>query len=219
MGNRVTELRYTLLSDGSSDRVLMPLLSWALREQRVLVALSGEWADLRVLRNPPEALAARIEAALDLYPCDLLFVHRDTEGATLENRRHEITTAIDTVFDGKNAVPVVCVIPRRMAEAWLLFDEEVIRSASGNPKGTVQLDLPRINRLEGVADPKQVLYDLLRTASEHKGRKLQSLPVRRLVHRVSELLEEFSPLRVLPAFVAFEAALAEIVARQGWRSA
>ena len=213
----MSELRYTLLSDGSSDRVLMPLLSWALRQQGVNLALVAEWADLRSLRYPPATLDGRIEAALDLYPCDLLFVHRDAENATIDERKEEIRTARNSL--ATVTIPVVCVIPRRMVEAWLLIDEETIRSASGNPRGVVPITLPRISRLEEVADPKQVLYDLLRTASEHRGRRLRLLPVRRLVHRISELLEGFSRLRVLPAFASFEQDLREVVAQAGWREA
>ncbi len=208
------ELRYTLLSDGSSDRVLMPRLNWALRAQGVTLALAAEWADLRSLRRPPVTLGARIEAALDLYQCDLLFVHRDAEDATVDDRREEIRRALENIPTA--TVPVVCVVPRRMVEAWLLFDEEAIRSAASNPKGTVPIPLPRIDRLESIPDPKHVLYELLRTASELRGRKLKSLPVRRLVHRVSELLENFGSLRALPAFLAFEQELGDAVAATDW---
>ncbi len=31
----MSELRYTLLADGSSDRALLPMLTWALRQQGV----------------------------------------------------------------------------------------------------------------------------------------------------------------------------------------
>src|SRR5258708_1129171 len=176
----MSELRYTLLSDGSSDRVLMPILSWALREQGVTLALTAEWADLRFLRTPPETLRGRIEAAIDLYPCDLLFIHRDAENADVEERRAEINAAIAEI--ATVPVPFVCVVPKRMAEAWLLFSENAIRSASGNPSGAVPIDLPNAGRIEEIADPKQMLYQLLRTASEHSGRRLKSLPVPRLVY-------------------------------------
>jgi len=212
----VAELRYTLLSDGSSDRMLMPLLAWALRERGVEAALTGEWADLRVLRDPPATLEGRIEAALDLYPCDLLFVHRDAEEATVEDRQDEIGIALKAAFARMEAKPAVCVVPRRMAEAWFLIDEGAIRSASGNPRGAIALTLPRVNRLEEVVDPKELLYDLLRTASEHRGRRLRSFPVKRLVHRVAELIEQFATLRALPAFAAFEDELGAVVGREGW---
>jgi hypothetical protein len=217
MAKPMSELKYTLLSDGSSDRVLMPILSWALREQGVTLAMTGEWADLRVLRHPPGTLPGRIEAALDLYPCDLLFVHRDAENAEIEERRAEINAAINDVATA--TVPFVCIVPKRMVEAWLLFSENAIRSASGNPTGAVAIDLPATRRLEEIADPKELLYQLLRTASEHSGRRLRALQVRRLVYRVAELLEGFDNLRILPAFVAFERELRDVVAQAGWDGA
>ena len=70
------ELNFTLLSDGSSDRALLPILTWLLKEQRVMFGINPEWADLRRLPKPPKTLAERIVRAVDLYPCDLLFIHR-----------------------------------------------------------------------------------------------------------------------------------------------
>jgi len=68
----MSNLRYTLLADGSSDRALIPILTWLLREQEVVLAIQSEWADMARLRRPPRGLEERIEAALMLYPCDLL---------------------------------------------------------------------------------------------------------------------------------------------------
>ena len=42
-------LRYTLLSDGSSDQALVPILTWLLRAQGIHGAIQPEWADLRRL--------------------------------------------------------------------------------------------------------------------------------------------------------------------------
>jgi hypothetical protein len=121
----LTFLTYTLLSDGSSDRALLPVLQWLLR------AGSGrdfqsQWADLRRLRRPPKTLPERIQAALDLYPCDLLFVHRDAESEGWERRVEEIRQHLRVPADQT----VVCVVPVRMQEAWFLFDERAIRLAA-----------------------------------------------------------------------------------------
>ena len=61
-------LRYTLLSDGSSDQALMPILTWLLRAQGIHGAIQPEWADLRRLPRPPRTLSERISFSLDLYP-------------------------------------------------------------------------------------------------------------------------------------------------------
>ena len=93
-----------------------------------------------------------------------------------------------------------------MTEAWLLIDEKAIRQAADNPNGTERLELPPIQKLESLPDPKQWLHEALVLASEKKGRRLQQfkrdLPSR--IHRVAALIDDFSPLRRLPAFQQFE---------------
>ena len=117
------ELTYTLLADGSSDQALMPILTWLLRAQGLKRAIQPEWADLRYLPRPPRRLPARIDRALELYPCDLLFVHRDAEATSPAVRSVEILSAIETIIQQQVSVPpYVCVVPVRMQEAWLLFD-------------------------------------------------------------------------------------------------
>ena len=115
----------------------MPILNWSVRRQGFAGPMSAQWADLRHLRNPPSELRRRIEASLELYPCDLLFVHRDAENRPIDQRAAEIVTAAEGL-----QFPIVRVIPVRMMEAWLLTDEGAIRSAAGNPNGTDPLNVP-----------------------------------------------------------------------------
>ena len=68
-------LSYTLVSDGASDRALIPILSWLLRNLCGSLPIQSARADLRRLRNPPRSLVDRIQRSVALYPCDLLFVH------------------------------------------------------------------------------------------------------------------------------------------------
>ena len=92
-------LRYTLVGDGSSDRVLVPIIDWVLREIPSLSerSVESQWADLREQSRKP-GLAGKIERALQLYPCDLLFVHRDVESSDPKMRRHRLEeTALDRV--------------------------------------------------------------------------------------------------------------------------
>jgi hypothetical protein len=88
------EIRYTLISDGPSDRSLLPILTWALRERGEMSRIQAEWADLRRLPQPPQTLHERILSAIDLFPCDLLFVHRDAEREDPEHRYKEIRSAL-----------------------------------------------------------------------------------------------------------------------------
>jgi hypothetical protein len=111
------ELRYTLLTDGPTDDALIPLLTWLLLEQGVTCAVVPTWADLRHLRPKPRGLPERIRQALDLYPCDLLFVHRDAENQPPGLRRDEIERAIEVMRIQRPVPPTVPVIPVRMQEA------------------------------------------------------------------------------------------------------
>jgi hypothetical protein len=94
-----------------------------------------------------------------------------------------------------------------MTEAWLLFDPVAIRLAADNPNGRVRLNLPRVREIEQVVDPKKQLADLLCIASEKSGRRLDQFKrdLAGRVHRVAEVINDFSPLRALQAFKRFEA--------------
>jgi hypothetical protein len=94
-----------------------------------------------------------------------------------------------------------------MMEAWLLFDAAAIRLAADNPHGQVRLNLPRLRELEQLVDPKKRLEELLCAASEKSGRRLEQFKrdIAGRVHRVAEVIDDFSPLRVLNAFREFEA--------------
>jgi hypothetical protein len=204
-------LDFTLLTDGSSDGILIHPLTWLLG-QYLLVAVNGTWADLRRLPKPPKDLRGRIAAALDLYPCDLLFVHRDAEDKPLVQRVAEITAAVSGLPN-----PLVPVVPARMQEAWLLIDESALRRAAGNPNGRVSLQMPAIERLEDIPDPKRLLHDLLLTASEMRGRRRKKQNPGRQALRLGELIEDYSPLRRLTAFQhAEDQTLAVLRERCGW---
>jgi len=211
-----SELRYTLLTDGASDEAFVPMLTWMLRQQNVQCPIQSDWADLRRLPSPPKKLSQRIVRAIDLYPCHLLFIHRDSEKVSYDDRKKEIETAINTVKKRTNIPPSVCVIPIRMQEAWLLFDENAIRRASGNPNGHTSLVLPKMSKIEELPNPKEILHSLIKEASginEHRQKKLNFGMITR---RVAEFVDDFSPLRALSAFARLENELTQIVNKQGW---
>lgn len=78
------------------------------------------------------------------------------------------------------------------------------------------LGLPPLKKLEAVPDPKNLLYDALKKASNLHGRRLKSFPVRRRVLRVLDFVEDFSPLRTLSAFNALEEDVARVVKENNW---
>ena len=195
----MTIIRYTLLGDGPSDRRLTRVIDWVLGTATT-ASTAGAWADLRFLPQRPRGLRARVQSAVDYYPCDILFIHRDAERDTHASRKAEIAQATDPL----DLPQTVHVIPVRMQEAWLLVDEAAIRKAAGNPRGRMRLDLPKVPQLESVSDPKAILTQALRDASGLSGRRLQRLDVGDAASRVADLISTFAPLRQLAAFRAME---------------
>jgi hypothetical protein len=212
----VKELRYTLLSDGSSDQTLLPVLTWLLRAQRVSCAIQSQWADLRRLPKPPQTLADKIHWSIELYPCDLLFVHRDAEKFPHQVRVAEIQEALTEAKSHLATRPAICVVPVRMTEAWLLFDETALRHAAGNPQGWQTLDLPALRQIEQEPDPKSRLNELLREASGLSGRRRRQLNVSLCTRRLAEFISDFATLRALPAFNALEADVQQVIKARAW---
>jgi hypothetical protein len=193
------ELRYTLLGNGSSDRRLIPVVTWLL-QQHTPLPVASTWADLGFLLARPTSLQERVRMSLRYYPAPILFVHRDAETATRQDRVDEIERALSGLRVGQ----YVCVVPIKMQEAWFLFDETAIRRAAGNPNGRDPLYLPTVRDLERIDDPKNLLFEALRAASGLGPRRLARFNVRQAAHRLAELIDDYSPLRELSAFAAFE---------------
>ncbi|MFZ4814644.1 MAG: hypothetical protein ACOYL5_08920 [Phototrophicaceae bacterium] len=204
-------IEFVLVCDGSSDSLLIPIITWSLTYHFPHHEFQGGWADTRQLKKPPKDLVGRITEGLRLNKsATLLFVHRDAERdekKTFAERKAEIQKAMKNI---KNPTPYVCVIPVRMMEAWLLFDEQAIRTAAGNPNGKVKLRLPPIKSLESLPDPKETLYALLRKASELQGRDLDKFRPQRAIHDILERIDDFSPLRHLSAFQTLESDIRQL---------
>lgn len=197
-----TQFRYTLVADGPSDRALLPIIDWVLRRcgPEPPQLSERQFLDPRVLDATPHGLRDKIRRALELFPCDVLFVHRDAETATRQERVDEIEHSLPP-----GSTPHICLVPVRMTEAWLLIDEHAIRTAAGNPNGTHPLDLPAVGTIEAIPDPKQMLRDLLLQATALHGRRRENFKseIGRRVCRVAELIEDFRLLHNLPAFQEF----------------
>lgn len=206
----MTRLTATLVGDGPTDRCLKGPIEWLLIHH-----LRGPNRAIRVEVATPTTrdLVQRIRDAFTQFPCNLLFVHRDAESEPIEKRHAEIRQAAKAAGI-PNFVPVV---PVRMTEAWLLFDQGAIRRAADNPGGTVVLPMPLIRRLERMPDPKARLRECLLVASEKQGRHLKRFKrdLDRRVVRVAELIEDFLPLRELTAFQVLDAEVGRALAQIG----
>ncbi len=189
-------LTYTLLTDGSSDKTLIPIVNWAL-EQIPNIRFNSQFAEVSL--RPSAGLFRRAAAAIKVYECDILLVHRDAEKLPANLRIAEIREHLIEL--GKPYVPIV---PIRMTEAWLLIDEQAIRSAANNPNGTIELSIPEAHRLEDISDPKNLLFEKLKLASELPSGRMHKFRPEFRRHRVAELISDFSQLRNLSAFKQFE---------------
>jgi hypothetical protein len=181
----------------------MPIINWTLN-QIYDIRFVPQFAEL--VPKPALGLQKRASETLKVYQCDLLFIHRDAENSALENRIQEIRDSLETVD-----TPFVPIVPIRMTEAWLLIDEQAIRNAASNENGRTPLKLPPLKHLENIPDPKSVLFERLRLASELPPRRLKKFHAEGKRHRVSELIKDFSLLRELSAFKQFEKDLEECI--------
>lgn len=191
----------------------MPILNWLLYQHCPDFAVQPAWADLGRLPKPPKTLPERISKALDLNTCDILFIHRDAEKEPYETRLAEITKALEVL----ETPPAICVIPVRMLEAWLLFDESAIRRAAGNPNGRNNLNLPAARSMESIPDPKELLFTIIRESSGRHGTRLKKLNPHQCAFLVSQSIDDFSPLRSISAFQALENQLKSTLAANGWK--
>lgn len=189
------QLTWSIVADGGTDRLLVPIIEWAIHR-----------VDPHVEILEPQFRKRRGGVKEDLERQDpgdmLVFVHRDSEGLRLGERLQE--------FDGVERLDVVPVVPVQMSEAWILFDARAIAKAAGAP--SARIGAPRVAELESIANPKQRLDDLLVAAagnpSGRRGRTFRRSIVARRVS-VAEYIADYSPLEQVPAFIAFQDSLAK----------
>jgi hypothetical protein len=214
----MTTLSFTLLGEGSSDAMLVPVVRWLLEANGVRRPVLPAWADLSLLHKKPKGLAAEIQAALENYPCELLFVHRDADNGPRENRLKEIQKAFRKISSQlQHAPPHICVIPVQETETWFLFDEPAIRAAVSNPLGRSELSLPSIPKLESLSRSKEVLNDILLKAKNPRPHRRHRFSPGEAKHRLADLISDFSPLRGLSAFTALEQDIRAVIEQSGWR--
>lgn len=195
-------LRVLFLAEGSSDSGLIPQIERVAVETQVEVAVTNP--DLARLPKPPgRTVADKLRAVLAIDGTyDLILIHRDADG---DGRDARLTEIVDAVNSNAPGTPHAAIIPVRMTEAWLLVDETEIRVVSGNPNGTAKLDLPPVNRVESVPDPKSMLKEKLALASGLTGRKLQKFNVRFPQNRrlLLERMNHEGHITRIPSWCAF----------------
>ena len=189
------QLSFGVIADGGTDRVLVPIIQWAIHQ------LDPE---VEILEPAFRKRQSSVADFLSAYQPEamLTFLHRDAENKSLHERLQE--------FPQVAADEIVPVVPVRMSEAWILFDGNAIARASDRP--SYHVTVPEIAELERLADPKSRLEELLfEAAGSPTGRRLKKFK-RSIVDRrvsVASLITDFSPLMALSAFAQFQQTLAE----------
>lgn len=199
-----------LICDGPSDQALEHPIRWLLSKSGFQGTLNIEVPDFRKLKPRSSKLHHRLEAAVKLFQPSVIFIHRDAEREQWEARVSEIESSFQKL--NRSGIPYVPIVPVRMLESWLLFDEEAIRRAAGNPNGRCRLTMPRISTLSGIPDPKGRLCSLLSTASELSGRKLRKFKPLSKRHLVAEEIGDFSPLLAVDSFKEVQNSISRLVA-------
>jgi hypothetical protein len=202
----MTTINSVLIADGSSDRMLVPILQMLLSE----LSPNSAFNDIIFYSVRAGSLSERVAQAVTKYPCHILFVHRDAENQAAELRYAEIS-ASRPILNGQK---LVSVVPVRMTEAWLLVAPDAIRKSVGNNNKNAQLDLPEVKKIEA-CDAKEYLDQALISAVNLNSRRRRKFRPEEYRTRVAELLTNLDPLRKLPSFLRLEtdlqAALLELI--------
>lgn len=200
-----THRTITLLADGPTDRALFPIIRWLWAQHFPQESVKLEFADFSATKlADSRKVTDRLQPALELFPCDVLFIHRDAEKAPPERRYEEVAEAISALPPCIARPLHVCMVPVRMSEAWMLSDESAIRKAADNPNGRDKLSIPPAAKWESHPDPKQLLHSALSDACGLPARRRQRFNAARAACLVTEFTDDFAPLRRLASFQKLE---------------
>ena len=195
-------MELALIAEGTSDKVLVPPIHWLCIDISPNQSYEIEPIIFDNVTPKPD-LSAKIEIVLRQNRHQIILVHRDQDNMTRTDRIREIDSAVESAqkkYDTVSQTRCVPVIPVRMTEAWFLIDEIAIKKAAGYPQNKAELDLPKPRQLEGIADAKELLYQKIKIASGHTGRKLKKVRPQQTIHILADTIEDYSPLNDLDAF-------------------
>jgi len=208
----VTYVQFVLVCEGPTDEDLLEHL----RKLLIFVGADQVVGTTLPIDRLPDHLGRDVESKLRaaqlLEPgANLILVHRDSDSPDPEPRYQEIDDAIQVV---QPTCGIVGIVPVHETEAWLLLDEREIRDVVGNPRGRMNLGLPRPHEVEGVAAPKERLREALLRASGATGRRRDRLQKRLsgLVRQLLLRLPVHGDIERLPAWTRLRDDLTDAVA-------
>lgn len=198
------KINFLLTGEGASDLRLVEHIENVFIDEG-FSEVSGEAPDLSMFKpKVGRTVREKITALLRYYPnVDVIFVHRDADGAGISAREQEIVVAAQDVVERNRIIPV---IPVTMLETWLLADPDAIRRVAGNAgyrggEGWI----PAIRQLENIRDTKQLLLDVLCEASQTQGARLRKFKSRfsEMRARLTFDLDSRGPVKELASYQYF----------------
>lgn len=174
--------------------MLVPIIQWAIHRLDPVV---------EILEPQFRKRQGSISEDVEKYGSGsmLVFVHRDSETLTLDERLRE--------FDGIARSDVVPVVPVQMSEAWVLFDGAAIGKAASS--SSAEVSVPSVAELEGIRDPKarldNLLFEVAGRPTGRRGKVFKRSIVERRVS-VAGYIADYAPLEDVPAFARFQETLA-----------
>ncbi|PHR17740.1 MAG: hypothetical protein COA41_11530 [Sphingopyxis sp.] len=205
------KVSYIFIGEGTSDLRLTEHIESILITEG-FEEVSGEAPDMTMLdAKAGNTVKNKLEVIKRFYPSvDIIFVHRDADGAGIEARELEIETARGLARVDANVIPV---IPVKMLETWLLADKEKLNIVAGNTKTDTDIKcLPKLAKLEKIADSKALLMDVLCESSGATGGRLKDFKKRfnEMRARLTYDLDPDGPVNKLTSYTKFRSKLTEM---------
>ena len=121
-----------------------------------------------------ELMVNASKAAIDQMGAMTVVIHTDSDVDTYEERyQHKFIPALEKITrlqdDNHYCKQITPLITVRMVEAWMLADKELLKSEINTRMSDAQLGISRMP--EKIADPKGVIEEAIRIATEHLPRK------------------------------------------------
>ncbi|UYG07542.1 hypothetical protein [Halomonas sp. M4R1S46] len=193
------EINFILTCEGTSDANLVEHLK-NLLIQRGADEVSGQHADLSILRKPPGgSVREKLNAINELYPeANVVFIHRDADNQGAEERANEIKEQSENF--PKTTIPL---IPVKITETWLLADKEKITEITGVEPNNI----PPLKNLEKSGRAKEILMDCLTSGVKKKQKKTTFYRARA---QLCQELRPEGPVSMLASYNAFTQKIDEL---------
>jgi hypothetical protein len=211
------ELRIALYAEGTTDEQFLPSILQRTCEK--LIAKNNQKAvnilDPRVIpkhRNITNRDESILQAARDASHFHILVVHADADYHTQERALKERFQPGHELVKRSNervCKYLVPVVPVYMTEAWLLIDNEALRSVIGTKMKAHELGLAtKARQIEADSNPKQTLKNIVQKAYAHRSRRHQEVDLS-IIYRSLGRVIRLEQLENLKAYNQFVHALTE----------